>query len=260
MGTMTETDYHKLSEAVADDLILNKIPLNDSIRKLAAHRELNQEQVSRLCEATNNATFNKLFKGYDKTAEDRIIDFDIANPKLVLSEAIKEAEYDSDAGSDIILLNEFRSLRPPENTYDKVAAAVEHEVEKPSLRRDQVQRMLQKTHAHLKTEKYAAELMYNDALVTVRNQFRRLYADIPFTEFEKQAAALHQQNSVRPLTDLRKMMRLPPVEYDWDKLTKTAGYVDDSPGIFQFFKNAVEYATKAEMIEQGLARLERHMP
>src|SRR3990172_3164186 len=84
MRPLKEMQYTKLAEAVATDFVSGDVPLNDSVEKLAIEFDMNQEQIKRLCEATNNTTFNKLFNAKDKTAEDRIIEFDIADSQKVL--------------------------------------------------------------------------------------------------------------------------------------------------------------------------------
>jgi len=257
MGYVTENDYKKLADAVADDLVLNKIPLNDSIKKLASVQGLNQEQVRRLCEATNNVTFNKLFSARDKTAADRVIEFDVADPSVILGSAIKEAavNYDEQLSSDTILLSEFRSLRPEEKT----AAAPAADLADPPTRPEYDRRTLRKTRDHLHYEKLAAEMCYADALESVRGQFRRLYADTTFTAFEKQAIALYADRAVQPLTDLRKTLRMPAVNYNIPALQKTAGYVDDSSFIFTLFKTALAHSDKIASINLGLAELNKRV-
>ncbi len=261
MGTFTENDYKKMSEAVADDLIQSKIPLNDSIKKLASAHDLNQEQVGRLCEATNNVTFNKMFQSRDKTAEDRIIDFDIANPKAILSESIKEASvYEEDPGA-AISLSEFRPLRDSVgHSFEKAAEDAVALAAEPTVSREKAERTARKTHAYLKNEKIAAEMLYEDALVNVRNQFKRLYADLTFDKFEKQAAALYKDAAVKPLTDLRRLLRLPEVTYDFARLEKTAGVVDDSGIVFKLFSDAVDSSQKINVLDRGISKLAGYLP
>lgn len=256
MGYVTENDYKKLADAVADDLVLNKIPLNDSIKKLASVQGLNQEQVRRLCEATNNVTFNKLFSARDKTAADRVIEFDVADPSTVLGGAIKEAaaNYDDQVPSDTVLLSEFRSLRP---ALEKMAAAEEPAFKDPPTRPEFDRRTLRKTRDHMHHEKLSAEMCYGDALEQVRGQFRRLYTDLPFEEFEKKAAAIHGVAAISSLADLRKLQRLPEVNYDIPRLQKTAGYVDDAPLVFKLFSTALAYAEKVASLRAGIAELDK---
>jgi len=93
MAYLNQKDISKLAEAVAADLVDNAVPLNESISKLASSMSMNQEQIHRLCEATNNTAFNKLFQK-KASDEDRIVDFDIADPKTILKGKISEIEGD----------------------------------------------------------------------------------------------------------------------------------------------------------------------
>lgn len=254
MAHITETDYKKMAEAVSDDLIHNKVPLTDSVAKLAASMEMNQEQVHRLCEAANNTTFGKLFQSRDKTAEDRMVEFDVADADKVLKTSIKEASHVTQT-SDAVALDEYRSLRDDsgDDHYVKVAFELRPESQ-PNIERDK--RTLRKTLEHLKHEKYATEYLYSDSIEALNNQFKRLYNDLAFSTFEKAAAAIHQDAAVRPLRDLRASMRLPEVTYDFSILTKSAGYVDNSRVEYRLFADAASYATKLNELTLGISKLE----
>ena len=254
MAHITENDYKKLAEAVSADLLLNKVALNNSITKLATSMDMSQEQVRRLCEASNNTTFNKMFQSKDKTASDRMVEFDVADASRVLGGAVKEASaHVPDAG--VVYLSEYRTLRPddPEETTTKVAFEMRPE-SKP--RTEQDRRTLRKTLDHLRHEKIATEYMYSDALHAIKNQFKRLYRDTDFQTFEKRAAAIHGAAALRPLTDMRAQLRMPAVTYDFDRIQKTAGYVDDSKIEYKLMSDAVAHAVKLAELTQGISKLE----
>jgi len=258
MGYVTEKDYAKMAEAAADDLVQNNIPLNDSITKFMKLSELNHEQVHRLCEATNNTTFNKMFQAKGKTAADRIVEFDVANPKAILGESIKEAsaliaEYDEPA--EDFLLSDFRSLREPEPVRAVKVAMADLDAPLP-MKREAAQRAVRKTHDYLRHEKIAAEQMYDDALYNVRTRFSRLYKDLDFPDFEKQAVAIHGEAAIAPLTAIRRQMKLPEVHYNIGTLQKQAGFVDDSAIEFKLFSEAVACAEKVAAYQLGIAKLE----
>jgi ADP-ribose pyrophosphatase YjhB (NUDIX family) len=131
MAYFKEEDYLKLANAAAIDLVDNRVPLNDSITKLAQQFDLSQDQIMRLCEATNNTTFNHIFK--TKTAsDDRLVEFDIADPKAVLRHQIKEASVQDDMGNASIaelyeLPDQMGQVRSPymDHFTEKVAATEE---------------------------------------------------------------------------------------------------------------------------------------
>ncbi len=261
MGYVTEKDYVKMAEAAADDLMQNQVPLNDSIKKFAKLSSLNHEQVHRLCEATNNAAFNKLFQGRDKTAEDRIIEFDVASPKEVLGDSIKEAQAivaEYDEPDESFLLSDFRSLREPEQVVRAKVAFDEIEAPPPMTPREKeaAARTVRKTYDYMKHEKIAQAQLYDDALYNMKARFSRLYQDTSFEDFEKQAVALHGASAVRPLADLRRTMKLPEVTYNIGILQKRAGFVDDSSVEFKLLSEAIASSEKMAQYDLGLEKLQ----
>jgi len=337
MGYIKEDDYSKLANAAAIDLVDNNVSLNDSITKLASQFELNQEQLYRLCEATNNTAFNHIFKKKASESE-RLVDFEVADPKKILGDQIKTASV-AYTPVESLYAGELRELpnlmdytRKPEVSYVKTAGdssedvrirvigkggdmqifsvkkghwemptgtAIKGEAKKEAAARillsntglkantDQLKyagmqtfndkfyhtfeidvdslhrinhaedaqgnrpriefrkeagfelrptskenlgddvRTLEKTAEYLKQEKLAAIATYNDLISNVAVEFRRLYNEISFEDFEKRAAALWGSSAEPDLNYLRKRMKKAEVNYDFDKLARMAGYVDD---------------------------------
>lgn len=258
MAHITEKDYTKLADAIADDLITQNIPLNTSVQKLARDMGMSHEQIRRLCESTNNSTFNRMFQSKDKTASDRIIEFDVADADAVLGGSIKEASYTAER-DNLVYLSEYRSLSDDgedEDDDSTVKTAADEADYEPPVRHEVDVRTVKKTLDHLRHEKLAAAMAYDDTVINLRNRFKRLYQDVSFESFEKNAAAIHGDASLRPLTDLRKQLRLPEMEYDYTQLAKTAGYVDDSLFEFKLFADAVSQRERLDKITDGIARLE----
>jgi len=260
MTYMKEDDYLKLANAAAVDLMDNNVPLNDSVTKLAEQFKLNQDQILRLCEATNNTTFNHIFK--TKTAsDDRLVDFQIADAKAILGNQIKEASYAGDAStvaaSDLYELpNQMDQVRRPyaDPVMEKVASFVLRPLAKPRAEVDL--RTLEKTASYLASEKLSARMTHQDTLTKLAASFKLLYKEQPFEAFEKQAAAVHGKTAEAALSQVRTLLRQPAVNYDWDKLQKTAGYVDTDTPTFQLLQTALDLETKIAAHTQGQALLE----
>jgi AraC-like DNA-binding protein len=264
MAYVTDKDFRKLAEAVADDLMQRQVSLNESIAKLASEMDMNEEQVRRLCEASNNATFNKLFKNkeQDKTASDRLVEFDVADYKKVLGHQIKDASQ-TVASEKTAAYYELRSLddedmhrtrdRVPDAPFAKTAFELRPEsVERPEVTR----RTALKTLDHLRHEKIAAEMEYHDTLSGLRSRFRRVYDAPTFTNFEKEAAALFGKEAAPHLSALRGMLKMPEVTYNYEVLSKTAGLVDDTTPEMTLFANLVKVANRAVAITKGIRKLE----
>lgn len=365
MAYIKEEDYHKLANAAAIDLVDNKVPLNESVTKLAKQFDLNQDQICRLCEAANNTTFNHLFK--NKTAsDDRIVDFDIADPKAILGSQIKEASADSitdrfnvtdlyelpnemdqirrpytdhylekiaeneeavrvrvigkggdlqifsvknnlwemptgttvkgenrkDAAARVLLnktglrampqqleyvgLQNFRGKMvhtfevdvdklqrssyptgekgapPPKIEYRKQASFELRPESKNNVEADL--RTLTKLAEHLKHECLSLHMERQDLRLKLASSFKRLYAPVPFNAFEKTAAALYAEAAASELNELRSILKLPAVTYNYDTLQKTAGYVDtdreDLQQLNKLLNINVKIATHIKGIEE----------
>lgn len=90
------------AEAV-NSFISGGIPLNDSITKIAMARDLNDEQVKRLVELSNQVTYLKL----QESAQDRTFTFPLADSKMVKVASIIPdfPEYSSLLDDTIAMLN-----------------------------------------------------------------------------------------------------------------------------------------------------------
>jgi len=263
MTAVTDKDYQKLAEAVSEDLVQQRIPLNESITKLATKMELTDEQIARLCETTNNTTFNKMFKakGADKTASDRLVEFDVADKQKVLGSLIKRAERNVDTAKTASYLDfadlpdsmhEVRNPEPESTGHTKEAFVLRPEGG-PSKEADI--RTLRKVAAHLRQRKTAAELEYVDCMGELHTQFKRVYTP-PFSKFEKQAAALHGKTAEAHLNHLRGLLRMPEVTYNTEVLSKTAGFVDDSGPEFVLFSKLLKTASELSDLTAAIKKLE----
>lgn len=70
-----------LAKTAARRFLHESIPLNSSIRKLAAENDLNPNQIERVCEMANIATHQGLWA---KTAQKESIAFDLADAKTII--------------------------------------------------------------------------------------------------------------------------------------------------------------------------------
>jgi len=262
MAHLTDTDYQKLANAVADDLIKQRTPLNDSICKLASDMGMNDEQIARLSEATNNVTFNKLFqaRGEDKTASDRLIEFDVADTKKILGRLIKHAESgrSSEKTASLWEMRELddetmHAIRSPEGpAMEKVAFELRPE-SRPSTEKDL--RTLRKAAEHTHHRKLAAEMDYQDRLVSLAKHFNKLYDVMPFSEFEKTAAAMFGKTAELHLNALRTLRKMPEVTYNIETLTKTAGVIDDTFPEIKQFAALMAAANDVAAISRGAAKI-----
>lgn len=263
MPILTERDYAKLASAAAKDLVDHQIPLNESIDKLAAAHEMNDEQLARLCEASNNAAFNALFEAKGKTgSDDRMVDFEVAKPKEILQKRVQQEKTANVRRRGIVDSTAFdaawesRPLTAPsreEPAAEKTASVTESLPTASQLRRyaEQDARTLSKAIDHLHTEKISSEMRVTDAIADLTMRFRRIDMADQFTRFEKEAMCLHGAKADELLDQLRKGLRMPEVTRDYSKVAGRVVLSDETPE-HNLFKIAVDHCERAKHIARTL--------
>jgi len=88
-----------LAKTAAKRYLLDGVPLNDSIRKIATENDLNQNQIERICEMANLSTHQALWA---KTAQKESVAFPLADAKMVVSVVKKEPLDASDPSSPLV--------------------------------------------------------------------------------------------------------------------------------------------------------------
>lgn len=265
MPSLNERDFSKLAAAAAKDLVDHGIPLNDSVDKIACSHDMNDEQLRRLCEATNNAAFNAMFEHKGKTGSaDRIVEFDVAKPAEILKKRVgsaKQAMSKTASAQGFDRAWESRPLARPSLPLEKTAAAdapmsktaQDDAVNAYAAQRDRLRnaRTIDKTLSHLRHEKIAAELAYNDASDRLYRHFRAMDRRPKFAEFEKDAMVLHGPAAEGTLDTLRKRLGLPAVTRNYAKIASRV-VVSDRGEEHQFLKKALEALEKVSAIQATL--------
>ena len=85
MPTFSRHDIDTMAFRAADEL-KQGVPLHSSITKMARDNSMNPEQIKRLVESANTTAFLNQFK--EKTGNDRMVEFDVADPSKVIDEAL----------------------------------------------------------------------------------------------------------------------------------------------------------------------------
>ena len=81
-GDISSSDLQGLAKRASDMFLRDGMSLNQAVVKLASEQcGLTIEHVKRMVSMANNTTFQALF---EKKAEDKNIDFDVADPREVL--------------------------------------------------------------------------------------------------------------------------------------------------------------------------------
>jgi hypothetical protein len=83
---ISKSDLEYLATKVASNFINDKIPLNESIKKMANEEYLTSEHLKRLVEMSNS----KVYQHKYNTEEGKNIEFDVANPNEIIKEVQEE--------------------------------------------------------------------------------------------------------------------------------------------------------------------------
>jgi len=258
MAYLTNKDIDKIASAVANDLVQNDIPLNVSITKVAKSMEMSTEQIKRVCEATNNHAFKKMFDS-KKEASDRNVEFPVAAPDEVLGDFRKAASVPAPEHS--VDSYAYRSLKDlslaPIHDSVKIASVTNFELRpQPTRPAWKDRHTLEKVATHLRHKKIEHDYAYTDTVNKLATQFKLAHTPTPFSEFEVHAVALYKEAAAAPLNAVREALRLPQVTYNTATATKIAGVVDDRTPALVTLKEAIHCQDQIKTIERALVTLE----
>ncbi len=103
MPSYTRHDFDDMSFKIAEQFSGGESDLNSAVLKMAADKSMNPEQVKRLTEAVNTTVFLKLFK--DKPSQDKMVEFDVADPQIVLDKMLgSDSEHKSTLGGGLSII------------------------------------------------------------------------------------------------------------------------------------------------------------
>jgi len=103
MPSYTRHDFDDMSFKIAEQFSDSGTDLNSAVLKMAADKSMNPEQVKRLTEAVNTTVFLKLFK--DKPAQDKMVEFDVADPQEVLDKLLgSDSEHKGTLGGGLSII------------------------------------------------------------------------------------------------------------------------------------------------------------
>jgi hypothetical protein len=251
-------DFKKMARAIVDRSFDASTPLNDEIVKSALDNELNPDQIKNLVQLANTMAHLTLFD--QKDGDDKMVEFDPADPAVVLKKVYQDDEppataaVSSDAPERVTDM--FGNLT---ELVDKVkgmlgqdaAAPVEEvaeEVAEPEALSPKKKQMIiikiRKVASHLNDRKLQSAYEYKEELDKLAAEFAKLYGP-SFEDFEKDAVSLRGGMSVPVLQDLRRCLRLPTkVDTSHAKLARVVD--SDTPEMKSFhtlMKLAEEYSS-----------------
>lgn len=249
---LSESVYNKLAMQAAKALVEKDVPLNETLDKLAAEHDMNAEQLKRLCEATNNVTFNEAFAARGKQgSDDRLVEFKVASAAEILSQRVgaeKTASVRTVHAPDFDAAWESRPL-VTNAPLEKIAHAGDPFLDVPTKPASPL--AMRAAYEHLRVEKVAEARKLADAANGVAECFRGMYDREKFAEFEKEAMTLHGALANEVLDHARHELQMPEVTRDF---SKTAGLVvlNDKTKAHTLLKTAVQARARLTVIHAAL--------
>jgi len=249
---LNRSDYEKLSEHIVEGLA-GGVPLEDGIVSAAKDRELNPDQIKRLVEVSNTNAFLKLFKSL--SGDDRMVDFDVADPSSVLKKfyaggspkVIKKTVIISMSGSDdsdffgdikdeLRVPAEAEVAEAPSEEPSELKTASAEPLGMPKFKlmrlRDSILDKL--AHAEYRASEIADELAQN---------FSGIYSREKLSSFESDCISLHGNTALPALEAIRSRVGVPTGDYTLAKEASFNSIVDSSKG---GFSKVAEYLREVE--------------
>jgi len=250
-------DFKKMARAVVDRSFTSSTPLNDEIVKSALDNELNPDQIKNLVQLANTMAHLTLFD--KKDGDDKLVEFDPADPSTVLKDVYKDEEpevVESVSDSPERTTDMFGGLTeiadkvkgmlgqdvagPAEEVVEETAAPAEPMSPK---KRSMIIIKIRKVAEDLNDRKLQSAYEYKEELDKLASEFAKLYGP-DYDAFEKDAVSLRGAVATPILADIRQCLRLPgTVDTSHAKLARVVdGNTPEMRSLDTLLKLAEEYS------------------
>jgi len=266
LSTDTNTKIDKsvlstLAKTAANAFIVNNVPLNTTIMKLAKQENLNTEHLKRISEMANQEVFENLFNN----SSDKNVHFELADPDAIIGKtaSVKTAElYDLSSYKTSPKTNlEKRSSNENINwnINDPIVSEMSHANPKKDL--NMVNEKLEATKEALITEKMAMAFNLDKAYEVL---YRNVSEELGDTTFTKIAQVIYTtttvDNSIKLLEklsyDLMKKQRVSINEVN-SPFSKTANlFINENHPIVKATKEYTKLAEAVEVLDYALQDIE----
>lgn len=255
MKLLTPKDYEELAKE-AEAKYFEGSSLNDFVFEKAGELELNPEQIKQLCWQANTAVHLSLF---EKKAEDKMIEFPVADPAYVMKRMYRPAEDQPMAvDSSTKIASDFFT---PLNVNLEKVANVEFTVEPVETETSKIQR---RSNATMTMRKVAEQLedkslqeteLYKMKIAALGIELRKSNES---EDLEKDAYALFGDSIIPILTDLRNARHEKETIENTKLASSVERLVDTGANSFSklievknHFENAIKAASAAKWTKEN---------
>lgn len=252
MRVLRAEDFEKMAREVVTDYLEHSVPLDSGLAKAAMDGGLNPDQIQNLVQLANTMAHLTLF---DKKSDgDKIIEFNPADPEVVLKKIYKGTDSIPECGEEVSV----PEMSPTDKATDffgdfpdmskKIRELVD-KTEEPSAtieggspaRKSMVIIKIRKVAEELKDRELASAIEYKEELDKLAAEFAKLYGP-SYAEFEKDALALRGTQAIPVLSDVRSCLRMPEIQTAI--FEKTARVVDTDNPLVESLDSLIKLSVK----------------
>lgn len=222
MRVIPSDELKKMARSIVDEYLGNNTSLAEGIAKTALSQELNPDQIKNLVTLANVAAHTTLF---DKKADDKVIEFEPADPVDVMRRVYKtatpvetptvSAEPPMSRAEDMFgdlseVLDKVKDMlgRCPTDAEEPAPTPVEVPEEVSPKKHQMMIIRIRKVAEHIEDQQLQKAAEYREELDALATKFAKLYGP-DLEEFEKDAVAWRGVSSYPVIGDLRKRLRMP---------------------------------------------------
>lgn len=275
MAQVTDNQLDKIATNIVDRFLTEKVALTEGVVDAAKEENFNPEQIKRLVESVNNMTFLRKFNNAEEGAEDRMVEFETANPNAAIQRLLDAAKdvmssvsgmgggEDGDRGRDSghdsgcgcgdleDALPTSRPDAPP--PLDPLEGEEIRTASEPKIRGTVMIMKLRKTAEELKNKAYEKRYEFTEALQKTASHFRTRSPE-DFAAFEKDALYKWGSDAEPYLQTLRGALRMVPVIYNVNALTKVGRVIDSSSPPMRLFSELLRTSQDIDTVQKGIEK------
>lgn len=268
----TRKDYENAAQKIGEDFVMSGCEgsINDRALKVAEDAALNPEGIRTMVRLANVAAFEKFFeKGAAEKAPDRMIDFAIGDPEVVISQLhtnAKEAQQqEKQATSYDQVVDYFSDVPKDRAPLEKNASAIPGvELTTPQEKlptKAEVLFLFKRAEDRMREEQGRAQMRWFDCLEKAANILRTTDSRISArTAFEKNAASMLGEDILPELRMIQKLTSPKDAEINLFGGEKTATVLErhiasiskDQEPIISLLKEANSARKVSKAKENGL--------
>ena len=247
MSSWTEARYEEKAAEIARQHGVTRKPLNDVLEKVAREDALTSDEIRTLGRMANVKAFKVYFDEREKQGADRMVEFEVADPEVVIQRITTAAEKvvaPATVENDKLAFeipDQMREIRHPTPPQEKVAAAPEEHALRPADQ-EKVAMALVKIADDLEIERIQLGHRWEREVTELTDRFKIANAHTPdYGRFMLDALATRGRDAYPEVVTVAQGLRLPIPVVSNEKIAELAvrRVVSDSPEL-KLLERAVE--------------------